>query len=119
MRTHWLSFVLFIWAEFHAVPRAEHALTLAQRPGSPLDDYVVDVWTTEQGLPQNSITDIAQTPDGYLWLSTFNGLARFDGVRFVNFDVANTPAFKTSRFVRLEVAPDGALWIFSESYDVV
>lgn len=45
-----------------------------------------DSWTTENGLPQNSITDIVQTRDGYLWLATFGGLVRFDGFRFVVFD---------------------------------
>src|SRR5215470_1483526 len=45
-----------------------------------------DSWTTENGLPQNSINDILQTQDGYLWLATNGGLVRFDGVRFVVFD---------------------------------
>jgi len=46
-------------------------------------DYLVDAWTTEEGLPSSTISDIAQTPDGYLWASTYDGLVRFDGVRFV------------------------------------
>jgi ligand-binding sensor domain-containing protein/signal transduction histidine kinase len=43
-------------------------------------------WQTEQGLPQNSVRALAQTRDGYLWVGTDEGLARFDGVRFVPFD---------------------------------
>src|SRR5688572_20989215 len=54
-------------------------------------EYIIDVWQTEDGLPQNSVNAIAQTPDGYLWLATFNGLARFDGVAFKVFDPQNTP----------------------------
>jgi ligand-binding sensor domain-containing protein len=42
-------------------------------------------WTSEDGLPNNTVAGLAQTPDGYLWLGTPNGLARFDGVRFENF----------------------------------
>ena len=49
-------------------------------------DYLVDVWDTENNLPGSTVTAIAQTPDGYLWVGTYNGLARFDGVRFVTFD---------------------------------
>lgn len=45
-----------------------------------------DVWTTDNGLPQNSIYSIIQTRDGYIWFTTFGGLVRYDGVRFTVFD---------------------------------
>ena len=54
--------------------------------------YLRTTWTTENGLPQNTITAICQTPDGYLWLGTFGGLARFDGVKFTVFNTTNAPA---------------------------
>lgn len=70
-----------------------------------------DHWTTEQGLPQNSVLAITQTPDGYLWLTTFNGLVRFDGVRFTVFDKNNTKEFSTNRISDLFPDATGALWI--------
>ena len=78
-------------------------------------DYLTDVWTSDNGLPDSSVTSIAQTPDGYLWIGTYNGLARFDGVRFVTFDPINTPALKNARITRLSVDAWGALWI--NTYD--
>ena len=45
-------------------------------------DYLIQNWNSENGLPQNSIIDILQTHDGFLWISTYNGLARFDGTSF-------------------------------------
>jgi signal transduction histidine kinase/ligand-binding sensor domain-containing protein len=78
-------------------------------------DYLIDVWTGENGLRSSSVTAIAQTPDGYLWAGTYNGLARFDGVRFVTFDPANTPALQRARVRRLNVDANGTLWI--NSYD--
>lgn len=44
--------------------------------------YRFDSWTTDNGLPQGSINSILQTRDGYIWLATFGGLVRFDGLRF-------------------------------------
>ncbi|MEI2727200.1 MAG: two-component regulator propeller domain-containing protein [Verrucomicrobiota bacterium] len=56
-------------------------------PASP--SYQIDVWRADEGLPQGTVTSIAQTPDGYLWLGTQNGLVRFDGVRFQVFNEKN------------------------------
>lgn len=78
-------------------------------------DYFADVWTPENGLPDSSVSSIVQTPDGYLWIGTFNGLARFDGERFVTFDPANTPALTHARVRKLFVDSRGTLWI--NTYD--
>jgi signal transduction histidine kinase/ligand-binding sensor domain-containing protein len=82
-------------------------------------DYGIENWQVEQGLPQNSVTSIAQTPDGYLWLGTFNGLVRFDGVQFKTFDEANTPALGSSEIAQLEVDDEGALWIMTSAPGLV
>src|SRR5215468_1217867 len=49
-------------------------------------DYRFDVWTADSGLPQNTVRAILQSSDGYLWVATLDGLARFDGVRFTVFN---------------------------------
>jgi polysaccharide pyruvyl transferase WcaK-like protein len=49
-------------------------------------------WTTDEGLPDSSVLSITQTRDGYLWIGTRGGLARFDGVRFVVFDQRTQPS---------------------------
>jgi signal transduction histidine kinase/ligand-binding sensor domain-containing protein len=75
-------------------------------------DYLIDVWDTERGLPHSTVTSIAQTPDGYLWVGTLHGgLARFDGARFVTFHPGNTPAFESIEVQRLLVDVTGKLWI--------
>jgi ligand-binding sensor domain-containing protein/signal transduction histidine kinase len=84
----------------------------------PQSEYIINSWSTEDGLPQNSVTAIAQTSDGYLWLGTFNGLVRFDGARFVVFDPSTTPQLKSSRIVSLLADRRGRLWILSEFWDL-
>ena len=71
----------------------------------------IDVWHLRQGLPQGTVTAITQTRDGYLWLGTEEGLARFDGVRFSIFDRRNTPALRQHNVVALRETRDGSLWI--------
>ncbi len=81
-------------------------------------NYFTRTWQVEQGLPQNKVTAVVQTRDGYLWAGTYNGLARFDGVRFTVFDDHNTPELRSSRITSLFEAADGTLWIGTESGDV-
>src|SRR2546423_7767872 len=74
-------------------------------------NYHVSHWTVEDGLPQNRISALAQTPDGYLWIGTWSGLARFDGVRFTVYNEVNTPRMVSQVINALAVDIDGTLWI--------
>ena len=73
--------------------------------------YNISSWTTDTGLPQNAIKCLIQTHDGFLWVGTQNGLARFDGRRFRVFDHASTPAMPHCNVYSLAEDYDGALWI--------
>jgi signal transduction histidine kinase/ligand-binding sensor domain-containing protein len=77
--------------------------------------YHVDSWTTDNGLPQNVVKDACQTPDGYLWLATMDGLVRFDGVRFTVFNRSNTPGILGNRYTSLYCTPGGEIWAGSET----
>jgi signal transduction histidine kinase/ligand-binding sensor domain-containing protein len=68
-------------------------------------------WTTKNGLPQDNVVNIAQTPDGHLWVATLDGLARFDGVRFKVFNKSNTPEMPNNRIFSMFVDSGGRLWI--------
>ena len=68
--------------------------TFAQPESS--GQFAIETWQTDNGLPQNSVTDVFQSKDGYIYAGTYNGLARFDGVRFVIYDSVNTPRSKTA-----------------------
>jgi signal transduction histidine kinase/ligand-binding sensor domain-containing protein len=77
--------------------------------------YRVKTWTVEDGLPQNVIRGIAQTDDGYLWIATLNGLARFDGVRFTVFNKSNSPGINSNRFGTMVKDNNDDLWLTLES----
>ncbi len=83
------------------------------------EELVRESWTVSNGLPSNAVTRIVQTPDGYIWIATFNGLARFDGVRFTVFDAANTPGLPSARFVNAAAAADGTVWLVTDQRHLV
>jgi ligand-binding sensor domain-containing protein/signal transduction histidine kinase len=80
--------------------------------------YHFDSWTTDKGLPQNSVNSILQTADGYLWFTTLDGVVRYDGVRFKVFDKGNSRGILSNRFHTLLEDGDGTLWIATEDSGV-
>ena len=88
-------------------------------PKVAITQYGHAVWTTADGLPHNSIRAIAQTRDGYLWVATSDGLARFDGAGFTVFTAANTPGLVEDRITALAAGGGGALWIGTSGEGVI
>ena len=84
---------------------------MALDSNSELSQFRHEVWLTENGLPQNTVHALAQTSDGYLWIGTEEGLARFDGVRFTVFNKKNTAQLKSNYIRALLADRRGALWI--------
>lgn len=99
---HWV-YALFL---LEAIATNSYALN----PAKALTQYSVTVWSQQQGLPQDTIRAITQTTDGFLWIGTDEGLARFDGYEFVAF--GKGPGGLPSNSVNvLAAGPDGSLWI--------
>jgi signal transduction histidine kinase/ligand-binding sensor domain-containing protein len=73
--------------------------------------YQTKSWTTEDGLPQQQISCLKQTRDGYLWIGTHFGLSRFDGVRFISFDESTNPEIINESVDALAEDTEGTLWI--------
>ena len=88
---------------------APHTASLAEAAR-----LVHEVWTIEDGLPLSHLNGVIQPRDGYLWLSSFDGLIRFDGVRFTVFNTATNPELPTNRFVSIVEGPDGSVWAAAE-----
>ncbi len=91
-----------------------HVAILALDPSKPVTQYIQSSWTTATGLPQSTVHAIVQTPDGYLWVATEQGLARFDGVRFTVFNQRGE-ALPSDNLRTLVAARDGSLWIGTDS----
>jgi len=80
-------------------------------PNKAVAELGQDIWGTEEGLPQNTVPAILQSHDGYVWVGTELGVARFDGLRFTVFNKDNTPELRSNVVVALLEDRAGDLWI--------
>ena len=101
--------VLWLAAFFRALP------AMAGEAGQGGSPFIVDSWSSEEGLPDNEVISVIQTRDGYLWLGTLHGLVRFDGIHFTIFDENNTPGLPSSRIVFLFEDNETNLWVGTET----
>ncbi|MDR7098964.1 signal transduction histidine kinase/ligand-binding sensor domain-containing protein [Lysobacter niabensis] len=90
----------------------------AQQASVVFGRYKVDTWRSHEEVKLVFTSNLVQTRDGYLWLSSQSGLVRFDGVRFKAFTADNSPALRgRTRLITIPLAQDreGGLWVGSGS----
>ncbi len=80
-------------------------------PSRRLSEYTHEAWTVDHGLPHDSVTALLQTRDGFLWMTTLDGLSRFDGVHFETFNLIRVAGLEANSASALAEAPDGSLWV--------
>jgi two-component sensor histidine kinase/ligand-binding sensor domain-containing protein len=83
--------------------------TLSLDPDKSIDQFVVDAWSSEDGLSQSAVRAIHQTTDGYLWLGTQSGLVRFNGLEFTSYEADQ--AFNSTAILSLGEDASGRLWV--------
>lgn len=94
------------------IPRAfASESTILAHPDVRPYNFARQVWQTENGLPQNTVHSVLQSADGYIWVATEGGLARFDSEKFFVYNTQNTPALKSNNIRMLAATGDGSLWI--------
>lgn len=105
--------LVLMWG-VHALGGELRALDLERTIGQ----YVGRTWTTEQGLPQSSANALVQDRVGYVWIATFAGLARFDGVHFETYNRARYPELPSDRLLALFEDSEGTLWLGTEHHGI-
>jgi signal transduction histidine kinase/ligand-binding sensor domain-containing protein len=83
----------------------------ALKPAEVAREFEQRSWRRQDGLPDDRVWAICQTRDGYIWVGTARGLARFDGARFTVFDHVNTPELTNDDCRGVVVDRDGSIWV--------
>ena len=81
--------------------------------------FTYDHWTAEDGLPVNSVNQIIQSKEGYIWFGTNDGLVRFDGIRFKVYKSAEYEGLPSNRIVNLVETPDSTIWMKTDRAELV
>lgn len=101
-----ISRIIFFALTWFGIVLVGAELAHAQRANE-----MVDAWQVEHGLPQHTVNAIAQTTDGFMWIGTEGGVARFDGFRFKTYDRNNTPTMTTNRIRALAADSKNRLYV--------
>ncbi len=80
-------------------------------PNKPIHQNMQTTWSSKQGLPSDNITDVLQDKRGFIWIGTFNGLVKFDGVHFEIFTHKTRKDFKSNSATKLFEDSKGRMWI--------
>ncbi len=108
------SLALRLWVAGALLAGGYAATGFALDPSRPVSQFHASFWDVSAALPQNSVQAITQTADGYLWVGTGDGLARFDGANFTVFTHADHPELASDTIMALRETSDGHLWIGTE-----
>ncbi len=84
-----------------------------------ITQYLIDSWNQKSGLPTNSLNDIYQSKKGFIWIASYSGLIRFNGLDFQIFNKSNTPTFKENGIIRITGDKDTTLWIATQTSGLV
>lgn len=88
-------------------------------PTKQLKQSAIEQWTTDRGLNTNNLVHVMQAKSGYLWISTYDGLVRFDGHEFEVFDRTNLPFLKTDAFLESYEDEQGVVWFATQASGIV
>src|SRR6478609_11113296 len=86
---------------------------------TPLSNCVARQWTGENGLIANNLSSVVQSSSGFLWITTYVGIVRFDGVKADVYDHLNLPFLSNDSFYALEEDKAGTLWMSTQGSGIV
>ncbi len=88
-------------------------------PKFSLDQMIMDQWTNENGLLSSNLTSVHQSQKGFIWVTSHNGLQKFDGVNFQSYTVLNIPFLNSNSFYRIFEFEKDSLWFATERSGIV
>jgi len=105
---------LFLWAIISNSSFGQPEILKGLRNLNPSESFIFSSWNSSTGLPQNSVNKIDQDSKGFLWLATYGGLVRFDGVNFKLFSSKEYPVLGSDRITYLRVDHKDKIWISTD-----
>ena len=107
----WRGFArIWLWGWLALLGGGGHS----QAAGTLPKYYQISTWGTEDGLPDASTTGVAQTDDDFLWVGSFKGLSRFDGLKFIPENPENLNGLLDQGVIALRRGQNGSLWIANQ-----
>jgi signal transduction histidine kinase len=86
--------------------------------GQEVSDFTEQHYTSDNGLPQNSVMQLRADKNGFVWMTTQGGVVRFDGTHFVTYNLSNVPQLTSNRIIELGLTGDSTIYFKDTSFKV-
>jgi len=112
----WFRVLIFLSCSISAMGQSQNR---NYTPGDLLSQASVFQWTGENGLISNNVTSALQAKTGFIWITSYNGIMRFDGKSVEVYDRKTIPFLSTDAFYRVYEDKKGVLWFASQGSGII
>ena len=106
-----LSAVFFVFSLHDTLSQPKN---LKLNPNKSLTQFPISSWNMDDGMPSDMVIGLAQDSVGYIWIATYKGISRFDGVAFTNYNHSTNPAIKSVTTQAIATDSEGSIWFGSQ-----
>lgn len=115
----WISMLYLLLITTSLLQAQNQKRTTGFDPKYSIKDLAIDIWTNKSGLVSNNVISVFQASDDYLWISSYNGLQRFDGKKFEIFDQSNVPYLSSNTIYKGTQDQSNTLWFCTGSSGIL
>lgn len=95
------------------------ALVVRAQPVKDTFGYAIKHFIDDDGLPQNSVKSIIAGNSGFIWMTTENGLVRYNGNDFTVFDKSKLKGITSNRFSAIRKGADGFIYAVNDNHEII
>lgn len=119
LSTFTIGIIFFLGIQLTIIKDCNATENKGLSPDKRLNQYTLSVWNSQNGLPTKTLQELFISSDGYLWITSYNGIIRFDGIKFTHYNIARLGTIDTNTTYGMIETSDSTLWFVTQSDGII